>query len=163
MAIYLLLQILRFTWSSVKRIEKLSRRHFINSFDVFNIKGLTVFKFWVLFWILSLQVFIFMCIHAVWKLGCNQNWTQKSSLLYWYIQNPLYLIPSVIQIPGEQTCIGFQNETSKRGLPQVDTGCTNKALNLTDILRILSIFILFNTCWSARRGTCNPKSYILYR
>ena len=41
MVIYLFSQILKFTNYSIKLIEKLSRRHFINSFDVFVIKGLT--------------------------------------------------------------------------------------------------------------------------
>ena len=35
MAIYLFSQILKFTKYSIKLIEKLSRRHFINSSDVF--------------------------------------------------------------------------------------------------------------------------------
>jgi len=42
MAIYLFLQILKFTKYSIKLIEKLSRRHLINSSDVFVIKGFTV-------------------------------------------------------------------------------------------------------------------------
>ena len=42
MAIYLFLQILKFTKYIIKLIEKLSRRHLINSFDVFVIKGFTV-------------------------------------------------------------------------------------------------------------------------
>ena len=44
-AIYLFSQILRFTKNSKKNIENLSRRHFINSFNVFNISGLTVCTF----------------------------------------------------------------------------------------------------------------------
>ena len=44
MSIYSLLQILRFTLYSIKLIEKLSRRHLINSFDVFVIKGFTVLR-----------------------------------------------------------------------------------------------------------------------
>ena len=44
MAIYLFSQILKFTLYSIKLIEKLSRRHLINSFDVFVIKGFTVVK-----------------------------------------------------------------------------------------------------------------------
>ena len=44
MAIYLFSQILKFTKYSIKLIEKLSRRHFINSSDVFVIKGFTVPK-----------------------------------------------------------------------------------------------------------------------
>ena len=43
MAIYLFLQILKITKYSIKLIEKLSRRHLINSFDVFVIKGFTVY------------------------------------------------------------------------------------------------------------------------
>ena len=31
-----------------------------------------------------------MCIHVVWKLGENQNWNRKSSLLYWYNRLPPY-------------------------------------------------------------------------
>ena len=42
MAIYLFLQILKFTKHSIKLIEKLSRPHLINSSDVFVIKGFTV-------------------------------------------------------------------------------------------------------------------------
>ena len=42
MAIYLFSQILKFTSYSIKLIEKLSRRHLINSSDVFVIKGFTV-------------------------------------------------------------------------------------------------------------------------
>ena len=41
-AICLFSQILRFTWKSIKPIEKLSRQHMINSFDVWLIYGLTV-------------------------------------------------------------------------------------------------------------------------
>ena len=45
MAIYLFSQILKFTRNySIKLIEKLSRRHLINSTDVFVIKGFTVQK-----------------------------------------------------------------------------------------------------------------------
>ena len=44
MAFYLFSQILKFTLYSIKLIEKLSRRHLINSFDVFVIKGFTVFQ-----------------------------------------------------------------------------------------------------------------------
>ena len=44
MAIYLFSQILKFTKYSIKPIEKLSRRHLINSSDVFVIKGFTVCK-----------------------------------------------------------------------------------------------------------------------
>ena len=44
MAIYLFSQILKFTYYSIKLIEKLSRRHFINSSDVFVIKGFTVYN-----------------------------------------------------------------------------------------------------------------------
>ena len=42
MAIYLFSQILKFTKFRIKLIEKLPRRHFINSSDVFVIKGFTV-------------------------------------------------------------------------------------------------------------------------
>ena len=42
MSIYLFSQILKFTKYSIKLIEKLSRRHLINSSDVFVIKGITV-------------------------------------------------------------------------------------------------------------------------
>ena len=42
MVIYLFSQILKFTEYSIKLKEKLSRRHFINSSDVFVIKGFTV-------------------------------------------------------------------------------------------------------------------------
>ena len=42
MAIYLFLQILKFTKYSIKLIEKLSRRHLIKSSHVFVIKGFTV-------------------------------------------------------------------------------------------------------------------------
>ena len=42
MAIYLFSQILKITQYSIKLIEKLSRRHLINSSDVFVIKGFTV-------------------------------------------------------------------------------------------------------------------------
>ena len=42
MVIYLFSQILKFTQYSIKLIEKLSRRHLINSFDVRLIYGLTV-------------------------------------------------------------------------------------------------------------------------
>ena len=42
MAINLFSLILRFTLNGIKLIEKLSRRHLINSFDVFVIKGFTV-------------------------------------------------------------------------------------------------------------------------
>ncbi len=44
MAIYLFWQILKFLKYSIKLIEKLSRRHLINSSDVFVIKGFTVEK-----------------------------------------------------------------------------------------------------------------------
>ena len=36
-AIYLLVQVLKFWCKSIKPIEKLSRRHFINLFDVFKV------------------------------------------------------------------------------------------------------------------------------
>ena len=42
MAIYLFSKILKFTKYSMKLIEKLSRRHLINSSDLFVIKGFTV-------------------------------------------------------------------------------------------------------------------------
>ena len=42
MAIYLFSQILKFAKYSIKLIEKLSKRHLINSSDVFVIKGFTV-------------------------------------------------------------------------------------------------------------------------
>ena len=42
MTIYLFSQILKFTYYSIKLIEKLSRRHLINSSNVFVIKGFTV-------------------------------------------------------------------------------------------------------------------------
>ena len=42
MTIYLFSQIRKFTKYSIKLIEKLSRRHLINSSDVFVIKGFTV-------------------------------------------------------------------------------------------------------------------------
>ena len=42
MAIYLFSQILKFTQYIIKLNEKLSRRHLINSSDVFVIKGFTV-------------------------------------------------------------------------------------------------------------------------
>ena len=44
MAIYLFSQILKFTKYSIKPIEKLSRRHLINSSDIFVIKGFIVSK-----------------------------------------------------------------------------------------------------------------------
>ena len=44
MAIYLYFQILKFTKYSEKLIEKLSRRHAINSSDVFVIKCFTVYN-----------------------------------------------------------------------------------------------------------------------
>ena len=44
MAIYLFSQIQKFTKYSIKLIEKLSRRHLIDSSDVFFIKGFTVYK-----------------------------------------------------------------------------------------------------------------------
>ena len=44
MAIYLFSQILKFTKYRIKLIEKLPKRHFINSSDVFVIKGFTVVK-----------------------------------------------------------------------------------------------------------------------
>ena len=44
MDIYLFSQILRFTYNSIIHIKKLSRRHLINSSDVFIIKGFTVDK-----------------------------------------------------------------------------------------------------------------------
>ena len=44
MAIYLFLQLLRFRNKSIKPIEKLSRRHFINSFNFSEVLGLTVPK-----------------------------------------------------------------------------------------------------------------------
>ena len=44
MAIYLFSQVLKFTKYSIKLIEKLSRRHLINSSDVFVIKGFNVYK-----------------------------------------------------------------------------------------------------------------------
>ena len=47
MAIYLFLQILKFTKYSIKLIEKLSRQHLINSSDVFVIKGFTVVKLFI--------------------------------------------------------------------------------------------------------------------
>ena len=43
MAIYLFSQILKFTKYSMKLIEKMSRRHLINSSNVFVIKGFTVY------------------------------------------------------------------------------------------------------------------------
>ena len=39
MAIYLFLQLLRFNYKSIKPIEKLSRRHFINSFEDSEVVG----------------------------------------------------------------------------------------------------------------------------
>ena len=45
MAIYLFWQIMRFTPNSIEPIEKLLRRHLINSSDVFFTKGFTVFKY----------------------------------------------------------------------------------------------------------------------
>ena len=50
MAIYLFSQIPKFTLYSIKLIEKLSRRHLVNSSDVFVIKGFTVFRGFVSFW-----------------------------------------------------------------------------------------------------------------
>ena len=47
MAIYLFSQILKFTKYSIKLIEKLSRRHLINSYDVFVIKGFTVDTYYI--------------------------------------------------------------------------------------------------------------------
>ena len=44
MVIYLFSQILKFTKYSIKYSEKFSRRHFINSSDVFVIKGFTVIE-----------------------------------------------------------------------------------------------------------------------
>ena len=44
MAIYLFSQILKFTLYSIKLIEKLTRRHLINTSDVFVIKGFIVSK-----------------------------------------------------------------------------------------------------------------------
>ena len=44
MAIYLVSQILKFTKYSIKLIEKLCRRHLINSSGVFVSKGFTVDK-----------------------------------------------------------------------------------------------------------------------
>ena len=41
MAIYLFSKILKITKYSIKLIEKMSRRHLINSSDVFVIKGFT--------------------------------------------------------------------------------------------------------------------------
>ena len=38
MAIHLFSQIHRFTWNSIKHVEKLPRRHLINSFDVWRFK-----------------------------------------------------------------------------------------------------------------------------
>ena len=52
MVIYLFSQILKFTKYSIKYSEKFSRRHFINSSDVFVIKGFTVGEL-VLFIILN--------------------------------------------------------------------------------------------------------------
>ena len=46
MAIYLFSQILKFTLYSIKLIKKLSRRHLINSSDVFVITGFTVHETW---------------------------------------------------------------------------------------------------------------------
>ena len=48
MAIYLFLQILKFTKYIIKLIEKLSRRHLIKSSDVFVIKGFTVYVYYYL-------------------------------------------------------------------------------------------------------------------
>ena len=42
MAIYLFIYTRRFKYNSIKLIEKMSRRHLINSSDVFVIKGFTV-------------------------------------------------------------------------------------------------------------------------
>ena len=49
-AIYLFSEILKFTKYSIKLIEKLSRRHLINSSDVFVIKGFTVRKLLQSYW-----------------------------------------------------------------------------------------------------------------
>ena len=48
MAIYLCSELLKFTKNSIKLIEKLSRRHLINSSYVFVIKGFTVTKFYTI-------------------------------------------------------------------------------------------------------------------
>ena len=42
MVIYLFLQLLRFTYNNKNPIEKLSRRHLTNSFDVSEVLGQTV-------------------------------------------------------------------------------------------------------------------------
>ena len=47
MAIYLFSQILKFTLYSMKLMEKMSRRHLINSSDVFVIKGFTVYNIFI--------------------------------------------------------------------------------------------------------------------
>ena len=65
---YFFLQILKFTKYSIKLIEKLSRRHLINSSDVF------VIRFTTILWIRETQTFyslekfkkdllIFICLH----------------------------------------------------------------------------------------------------
>ena len=62
MAIYLFSEILKFTKYSIKLIEKLSRRHLINSSDVFVIKGFTVVDY----------LFNICCI------GCQHGYCNKS-------------------------------------------------------------------------------------
>ena len=44
MVFYLILQLLRFRYYSIKPIEKLSRRHFINFFEISVVPGLTLYE-----------------------------------------------------------------------------------------------------------------------
>ena len=67
MAIYLFSQILKFISYSIKLIEKLSRRHFIKSSDVFVIKGFTVE--------LSERRFLFSSFQD--STLCSPDWTVR--------------------------------------------------------------------------------------
>ena len=61
MAIYLFSQILKFTQYSIKLIEKLSRRHLINSSNVFLIKGFTVSRSIDIKVVICVSLFVYRC------------------------------------------------------------------------------------------------------
>ena len=77
MAIYLFSQILKFKLYSIKLIKKLSRRHLINSSDVFVIKGFTVYNWYPFPAPFPISIFSFysqLSIKVFWAVFC---WAQK--------------------------------------------------------------------------------------
>ena len=122
-AIYLFSQILKITWYSKKLINKLSRRHLINSSDVFVSKGFTMTfnKFsWCLWsWINPNNVEI---------MQYNDNKTHY----LWKLTHLLYLC---FDVPSELT-------NPWTDLPQILIGELGNILSL--VLRFWADWILIN-------------------